>query len=62
MVSTTMKEKKSSSWWYFVCSTVNLGLLIHTECAEVIINPAKGPKHKQVVEGYRLLSFFIVCP
>jgi len=48
MVSTSMKEKKSSSWWYFVCSTINLGwLLIPTECAEDIINPAKAPKHKQ---------------
>jgi hypothetical protein len=63
MVSTSMKEKKSSSWWYFVCSTINLGwLLIPTECAEDIINPAKGPKHKQAVEGYPSAFFFHCLP
>jgi hypothetical protein len=36
------ERKKSSSWWYFVCSsTIKLGLLIPTQCTENIINPAK---------------------
>jgi hypothetical protein len=50
------ETKKSSSWWYFVCcNPIKLGLLYSdppSQCAEDIINPAKGPKHKQAVEGF----------
>lgn len=63
MVSTCMKERGAqvggtlcvvpSSWGYSYPPS---------QCAEDIINPAKGPKHKQGVQGYCLLSFFIVCP